>query len=285
MTSLVRRVTRGATGVLLAALVGVGVATAALLYANELRATDRMLLAAATAHGPGWVAENARVPVEVGIARPPAVPASWITRVATTERPLWVTTADERLVLVLVEAGHEGEDEDEDEDRDHRVVVARTHRPSIGRSVGPFVIAYAFAAGAIALLAAMVQYAVVAGAVAPLLRGRDAVSRVIGAGAGARVTEEGPDEVRALLHAVNALLGRLDAAFATQARFTADAAHELRTPVAAMLGELDVTLRRVRTPEGYATALAAVRGDVVRLASLVDGLLLLARVDAGHAEQ
>jgi signal transduction histidine kinase len=84
---------------------------------------------------------------------------------------------------------------------------------------------------------------------------------------------------------MNALLARLDVAFGAQARFTAEAAHELRTPVTVMLGELDVTLRRARTPEAYRETLATVRESVERLRALVEGLNMLARVDAGQAEQ
>jgi two-component system heavy metal sensor histidine kinase CusS len=63
--------------------------------------------------------------------------------------------------------------------------------------------------------------------------------------------------------------------------FSANAAHELRTPLAAMLGEVQVTLRRERTPEEYREALRVVDGEATRLARLVEMLLALARADAG----
>ena len=63
--------------------------------------------------------------------------------------------------------------------------------------------------------------------------------------------------------------------------FSANAAHELRTPLAAMLGEVQVTLRRERSPEAYQAALQVVEVEATRLGRLVEMLLALARADAG----
>jgi len=108
---------------------------------------------------------------------------------------------------------------------------------------------------------------------------------VLGLGEGKRLTETGPVEVRSLLAAVNDLLERLDAAHHAQACFTAEAAHELRTPVTAMLGELDVALRGAPAPDGYRQVLVSTRDEVARLRRLVEGLTALARIDAGQVDQ
>jgi signal transduction histidine kinase len=63
--------------------------------------------------------------------------------------------------------------------------------------------------------------------------------------------------------------------------FSANAAHELRTPLTAMLGEVQVTLRRERSPEAYQAALRVVEVEATRLGRLVEMLLALARADAG----
>ena len=63
--------------------------------------------------------------------------------------------------------------------------------------------------------------------------------------------------------------------------FSANAAHELRTPLAAMLGEVQVTLRRERAPGEYQAALRVVEVEATRLTRLVEMLLALARADAG----
>ena len=73
----------------------------------------------------------------------------------------------------------------------------------------------------------------------------------------------------------------VDAAFARMRHFMADAAHELRTPVAVLRGRADVALRRSRDPEEYRAALAAVGDEARRLGGIVENLLTIARADAG----
>jgi signal transduction histidine kinase len=90
------------------------------------------------------------------------------------------------------------------------------------------------------------------------------------------------DELGRLAQIINDLLGRVGDAFRTQRQFVADASHELRTPIAIIRGEADVTLRRSeRTPQEYREALGVIHGESVRLSRIVDDLFLLARVDAG----
>jgi signal transduction histidine kinase len=89
------------------------------------------------------------------------------------------------------------------------------------------------------------------------------------------------DEIARLATTLNGMLGRLDAAAAQQRDFAADAAHELRSPLSALVTELEVALAgRDRTdwPQAASAALA----DSRRLARILDDLLLLARADAGQ---
>ncbi|HEU4989519.1 MAG TPA: ATP-binding protein [Gemmatimonadaceae bacterium] len=65
-------------------------------------------------------------------------------------------------------------------------------------------------------------------------------------------------------------------------RFMADAAHELRTPVAVMRTTAEVTLQQERGPEGYRDALGVVEREAERLGGIVDDLMTLARADAGE---
>lgn len=89
------------------------------------------------------------------------------------------------------------------------------------------------------------------------------------------------DELGKLTAIINGLLTRVDQAFRLQRQFMADASHELRTPIAIMRGEADVTLRRsARSEEEYRDALAVIQGESIRLTRIVDDLFLLARVDA-----
>ncbi len=88
------------------------------------------------------------------------------------------------------------------------------------------------------------------------------------------------DELADLAAAFNGLLGRLQEAFERQRRFTGDASHQLRTPLAAMLGQVEVGLRRERTPEDYRGVLVRVQNQAQHLRDIVEMLLFLARADA-----
>ena len=282
---LSRQLAVGATAVLAGALVGTGVSTAALLDHEAHAAQDRALIAAAHAFGTDvpWHAEGAVSDVVVGLFSPNlGIPAAWAA--SLHHDPEFLDLNGERVVMLPVEIeaveGERGED-----DEQHLVVVARAPALTFSEAIGGFAVAYAFASAVVLAAGAGLQVALVRRAVLPLEVGAARVAAVVGAGSDQRVPEDGPAEVRSLLVAVNALLGRLDVAFRARSRFTAEAAHELRTPVAAMLGTLDVALRRPRTVEEHVATLASVREEVVRLAELVDALLVLARVDAGQAEQ
>lgn len=89
------------------------------------------------------------------------------------------------------------------------------------------------------------------------------------------------EEFTRLVQVLNAMLRRLENARELQRRFTADASHELRGPLTALRGELDLALRRERSPEEYRTALERCRGEVIRLTRLATDLLTLAGNDAG----
>jgi heavy metal sensor kinase len=89
------------------------------------------------------------------------------------------------------------------------------------------------------------------------------------------------DEMERLAETLNGMLARLDAAFTQTRRFAADAAHELRTPLAALRGGIEVALRAERTPAEYRRVLASSLEEVERLVRLAEDLLLLSRSSAG----
>jgi signal transduction histidine kinase len=119
-------------------------------------------------------------------------------------------------------------------------------------------------------------------ALAPL---REAADRAEAARAGTRElllpVSGADDEWDQLAVVVNELLAEERRAMARARTFSANAAHELRTPLTAMLGEMQVTLRRERTPAEYRAALGGVEAEVTRLTRLVERLLVLARADSG----
>jgi len=98
----------------------------------------------------------------------------------------------------------------------------------------------------------------------------------------ARITAHAEvQEYASLVSVLNAMLDRLDRAFEAQRRFVADASHELRSPLTVLRGDLDVALRRERSPEEYRETLERMRGETVRITALAENLLVLARADAG----
>ena len=89
------------------------------------------------------------------------------------------------------------------------------------------------------------------------------------------------DEIARLSETWNGMLARLEAAVNRLSQFTADASHELRTPIALIRTTAELTLRRERSPETYREALRQVVAESERTTRLVEDLLLLARSDAG----
>ena len=98
---------------------------------------------------------------------------------------------------------------------------------------------------------------------------------------GDRLHMQGPnDELKELADTFDGMLDRLDAAFAAQSRFVADASHELRTPLTVMRTAIDVTLAKpARSPEQLEAMAEKVRRSADQAESLIEALLTLARSD------
>ncbi len=95
------------------------------------------------------------------------------------------------------------------------------------------------------------------------------------------VEPEAKDELGHLAQTFNAMIARLQRSFEEVRRFTADAAHELRTPLAAMRTEAEVALRSPRSPERDARVLENLLEEIERLTRLVSHLLFLCREETG----
>jgi two-component system heavy metal sensor histidine kinase CusS len=103
-----------------------------------------------------------------------------------------------------------------------------------------------------------------------------------------RIPPEGwPRELRPLAIAFDEMLDRLEHSFTRLSQFSADLAHELRTPIANIRGEGEVTLTRDRTPEEYREVIESSVAESERLSAIVDNLLFLARAEAaeGHIQR
>lgn len=90
-----------------------------------------------------------------------------------------------------------------------------------------------------------------------------------------------PDELQRLAVTFNGMLDRLEEGVGNIARFTSEASHELRTPVALVRTTAELALRRDRSPEEYQHALTDIHTQSREMSDLVDDLLTMARADAG----
>jgi two-component system sensor histidine kinase QseC len=166
----------------------------------------------------------------------------------------------------------------QDDDAEYRVVVGQSHaaRERLAREIGLSLLLPAMLA--LPLMALGVWWVV-----GRALRPVDAVARQVGAldaQALAPLAETArlPDEIAPLRTALNALIRRVTEAFDNERRFTADAAHELRTPLAALKVQAQVALR-AQADDSRQHALTQVVVGVDRMTHLVEQLLTLARVD------
>jgi two-component system OmpR family sensor kinase len=133
------------------------------------------------------------------------------------------------------------------------------------------------------LLAALAGYGLAAAALRPVEAMRVRAQAISASTPGARLPHgRSRDEISRLAETLNAMLARLEAAFAHERRFVADASHELRTPLALLKTELEVALRRRRTREELEDALRSASEETDRLTRLAEDLLLIARSDAGE---
>jgi two-component system heavy metal sensor histidine kinase CusS len=114
----------------------------------------------------------------------------------------------------------------------------------------------------------------------PLARVTAMARRIRPATLGQRLAAAGlPAELQALADTFNDMLGRLEDSFGRLARFSADIAHELRTPVNNLRGEAEVALGKPRAPEEYREVLGSCLEECGRLSALIDSLLFLARAE------
>ncbi len=133
------------------------------------------------------------------------------------------------------------------------------------------------------IVSVLTGYAIARRSLAPMDEMAARAARISAATLNERLPVINPhDELGRLATVINDLLGRVDLAFRKQKQFVADASHELRTPIAIVRSEADVTLQRgTRDEPEYREALAVIRDESVRLTRIVDDLFLLARTDAG----
>ncbi len=130
------------------------------------------------------------------------------------------------------------------------------------------------------LMAALMGHRLCRRALLPVTRMAEAACAMGAADRDQRLPHPGTDgELDALARSFNGLLERLHEALERQRQFTGDASHQLRTPLAVMLGQLEVALRRDRTAEEYRRALEDVQAEALRLRQITEALLFMARAE------
>ncbi len=114
----------------------------------------------------------------------------------------------------------------------------------------------------------------------PLKEIADSAQKITADRLNARIaTKHWPKELAALASALDVMLGRLEKSFFQLSQFSADLAHELRTPINNLMGEAGVALAKVRTVEEYKQALESSLEEYGRLSKIIDSLLFLARAE------
>jgi two-component system OmpR family sensor kinase len=141
---------------------------------------------------------------------------------------------------------------------------------------------FGLAGPATVVLAGAVGWFVAGAALRPVERMRVESEVISGSEPGRRLpVPPSRDELAALGGSLNRMLDRLEAAVERERRFVADASHELRTPLANLKAELDLALRRARSPAELVDALRSASEETDRLSRLAEDLLLLAGAAGG----
>jgi two-component system, OmpR family, heavy metal sensor histidine kinase CusS len=209
----------------------------------------------------------------------------------------WVTLPGERTgraVGIEVRARAEDAEEKDASDTAARGATGKESLPMVtlvlARDMGPMestlaglrVLLGSVGCAAIAVSAGVLLL-VVRRALAPLDRLAVAIGRLGEQNLSARVELSGtPRELQPVVERLNDLLGRLDAAFERERAFSADVAHELRTPLAGLRSTIDVTLSRLRQPEEYQEAMGDCLRITVQMQAMMENLISLARLEAGQ---
>ncbi len=161
-------------------------------------------------------------------------------------------------------------------------LAREVHDQLVSDALHRLLIEYLFALGLMTMVSVGAGWLLAGRALRPLRDITATARRVSGENLGERIGLIGPaDELKELADTFDGMLARLDAAFASQRHFVANASHELRTPLAIMRTEVDVALADTDASAGELRGMGeAVRETVDRCERLIESLLMLARSEA-----
>jgi signal transduction histidine kinase len=165
-----------------------------------------------------------------------------------------------------------------------RVVAGALRAQFVADSIHKLVWEYVLALLVMGAISVAAGWVLAGRVLAPLRAITATARRVSGENLGERIDLDGPaDELKELADTFDRMLGRLDAAFASQRRFVANASHELRTPLAIMRTEVDVALADPDATRDELRSMGeAVRETIDRSERLIEALLTLARSEGKH---
>jgi two-component system OmpR family sensor kinase len=122
-------------------------------------------------------------------------------------------------------------------------------------------------------------------ALSPIRRIADAAAAVSLSNLSQRIDVDAMErELSDLATTINNTFDRLQRSFDQQSRFRAHASHELRTPLAIILANVDLALRRERTPDEYQQTLTTISKSAYRMKAIIEGLLSLAQAESGQLQ-
>ncbi len=186
--------------------------------------------------------------------------------------PLPGLQEESRLLAIPVTAGGR-----------RRVVVVGTSTAARGESLSDLLQLLLIGGPVALVLASVAAYGVAGAALRPVEAMRARAAEISTAEPGQRLpVPPTRDEIGRLGHTLNAMLERLGEALEHERTFVADASHELRTPLAILKAELELALRRGRSPEELQAALRSAAEETDRLTQLAEDLLTIAQTDRGE---
>jgi two-component system OmpR family sensor kinase len=163
-----------------------------------------------------------------------------------------------------------------------RVLVVGATRENRAEILRSLLVAFLIGGPLALLLASLAGYALAGAALRPIEAMRRRASEISTSSLSERLpVPAARDEVSRLGETLNAMLARLEDGIARERRFVADASHELRTPLALLKTELELALRRARTPEELEATVRSAAESTERLSHIAEDLLLLARAEQG----
>ncbi|NPT60530.1 heavy metal sensor histidine kinase [Paraburkholderia elongata] len=221
-------------------------------------------------HDPGEIAEAGGVGTIAALPPLTRIPAS--ARITDADIGAWTGRNGAPIRGILTDARlHDG---------DTATVLIARNMSDRWRLLDRYRDKLTIAGAAGVVLAMLLSYLLIRAAMRPLRDIAASAGRVTVNRLNTRITvARVPSELEALVNALNAMLERVDRGFQHLSRFTADLAHDMRTPLSNMRGAAEVALARPRSADEYETVLASNLEECDRLSRMIENVLFLARAE------